>query len=112
MEKITCDWTQNELKAYILLYAAQTHYHETSKDREKIISLVSADIYNKIHKELDKDNDFQSIEKILCNIKKFNYTKNDIEMLINEIKDLFISEGEFDRLEEYLLIVLKRVLSS
>ena len=112
MKELTCDWTKEELKAYILLYAAQTHYHETSEDREKIISLVSADTYRKIHKEIDKDNDFQSIEKILCNIKKFNYTHNDIDSLINEIKELFIADDEIDHLEEYLLLVLKRVLFS
>lgn len=112
MNNNNCDWTKNELKAYILLYAVRTHYHETSEDREKIISLVSAETYHKIHKEIDKDTDFQSIEKIICNIKKFNYTHKDIDSLISEIKELFISEGEFDTLEENLLLVLKRVLFS
>ena len=67
-------------------------------------------LYKRIHKELDHDNDYQSIQKILHNVEKFNYSKDDLEGLISDIQALFNANGEHDVLEDNLLLALKKLL--
>ncbi|MEZ4936087.1 MAG: hypothetical protein R2799_00685 [Crocinitomicaceae bacterium] len=110
MKDFTTDWTSDELKAYLLLYCTHCHIEETDEDKELIISKVDREIYKKIHKEIDKDNDYQSLEKILNTIKRLGYTENDINGLINDIKELFLSDGNFDTLEQNMLRQLKHLL--
>ncbi|MCB0478154.1 MAG: hypothetical protein KDC84_08325 [Crocinitomicaceae bacterium] len=111
MKDFTTDWTPDELKAYLLLYCTHCHIEETDEDKELIISKVDKDIYKRIHKEIDKDNDYQSLEKILNTIQRLGYTHDDIEVLIQDIKELFLQDGEFDTLEQNMLRQLKHLLN-
>jgi hypothetical protein len=104
------DWTREEFKAYLLLYAANANYFETEEEKERILSLVDAVDYKKIHKELDHDNDYQSIQKILHNVEKFHYSKDDLNSLISDIQNVFDANGEHDLLEDNLLLALKKLL--
>ena len=103
MEYIQTDWTKEEFKAYLLSYAANANYFESEEEKEKILEHVSKAQYKKIHKELDKDNDYQSIQKILHNIDKFGYDKEDLEKLIKDIQELFNADGNVDTLENNML---------
>ena len=110
MEYLQTDWTKEEFKAYLLSYAANANYFESKQEREKILEHVSKSQYKKIHKELDKDNDYQSIQKILYNLEKFDYSKNDLNKLVADIKALFAADGEVDLLESIMLLGLQKLL--
>ena len=110
MEYIQTDWTKEEFKAYLLSYAANANYFESEEEREKILEHVSKSQYKKIHMELDKDNDYQSIQKILYNLEKFDYSKNDLNKLVADIKALFAADGEVDLLESNMLLGLQKLL--
>ena len=110
MSEIKTDWTRPEFNAYLLSYVAQANYFESEEEKEVILSIVSNDEYKKIHRELAKDNDYQSIQKILYNIEKFNYSKDEIHLLIEDIQKLFLADGEVDLLESNFLLALKRIL--
>jgi regulator of sirC expression with transglutaminase-like and TPR domain len=110
MSEITTDWTRQEFKAYLLTYAAKANYFESEEETELILSLVSNDAYKRIHKEFDKDNDYQSIQKILYNIEKFNYSKDELHVLIEDIQKFFMADGEVDLLESNMMMSLKRLL--
>ena len=110
MSEITTDWTRAEFKAYLLSYVAQANYFESDEEKEVILSIVSNDAYKRIHRELAKDNDYQSIQKILFNVEKFNYSKDDIHVLIEDIQKLFLADGEIDLLESNFLMALRRIL--
>ena len=69
---------------------------------------MSKSQYNKIHKELDKDNDYHSIQKILYNLEKFDYSKNDLNKLVADIKALFAADGEVDLSESNMLLGLQK----
>lgn len=109
MENMTTDWTKAEFKAYLLSYAARSNFFESEEEKESILSYVNQDQYKRIHKELDHDNDYQSIQKILFNLEKFNYTKEDLNTLMKEIKSFLKSDGGIDTEEDGLLIGLKRL---
>lgn len=104
-------WTKKELVAYILLYTAHSNFEEDNKERNVIISKVDMQTFQKIHDEFDKDNDYQSIQKIMQGVKEHNYNADDLKLLFNDIKTLFLSDGEYDILERNMFLFLKKLLS-
>lgn len=111
MSEITTDWTKQEFKAYLLSYCAKSNFFESEDEKKEILHLVSNETYDKVHKELGRDNDYQSIQKILYNLKKFDYTKDQLDRLIEDVQHLFMSDGTVDLLETNMLSSLKRLIS-
>lgn len=110
MTEITTNWSLREFKAYLLLYAANSKYFETQEEKEMVHKIVDEDTYRQIHREIEQDNDYQSIQKILHNIKKFNLTQKDLDNLLSEIRSLFDSNHKPDLLEENMFLALKHLL--
>jgi len=110
MSEFQTNWTKDELIAYILLYAAKADYIETKEEQEIVLARVSKERFDKIHNELDNDNDYVSVQKISDTMHEFNFSNKDIEAIISEIKALFLSDGNFDVLEQNLFRGLKRLL--
>lgn len=108
---IAPNWTKNELVAYILLFAANSNYQESNHERNVIISKVDMTTFEKIHKEFDADNDYRSIQKIIAGLEAHNYSKDDLDMLFEDIKLLFWADGEFDIMEQNMMIYLKKILA-
>lgn len=108
---IDTDWDKKEFKAYLLLYAARANYFESEEEKDKIVSMVDYDTYHRIHKEIEHDNDYQSIQKILKNIEKFNYSKESLDHLIDDIQAVFDAKGEHNVLEDNMLLALKKLFS-
>lgn len=104
------NWTKAEFKAYLLAYCAQSDFVETEEEKEFILDLVSSETYRGIHRDLSKDNDYQRIQKIQHHLEKFNYSKNEIDVLLSDIKDLFLADGTIDILEENLFRALKKII--
>ena len=110
MNEAQTNWTRPEFKAYLMLYAANANFFESEDELEIIHKIVSNKEYKSIHKELEKDNDYQSIQKILFNVEKFNYSKNELDELVSDINSLFNADGEFDILESNMLLALKKLI--
>ena len=108
----TIDWTRDELVAYILLFAANSYFKEDNKERNIIISKVDRITFQEIHDEFDNDNDYQGIKKIMTSLEQHNYDKDDIEILMADIKVLFFSDGEFNILERNMLKSLERLFKT
>jgi uncharacterized protein YpuA (DUF1002 family) len=104
------NWTKSEFKAYLLSYAANANYFESEEEKEIIQKMVSHDDYIKVHRELSKDNDYQSIQKILHTLDRFNYTKDELHHLVDDINSVFNADGEHDVLEDNMLLTLKKFL--
>lgn len=109
--ELSCNWTKNELLAYTLLYAANSNFEETNTERNVIISKVDMETFQHIHDEFDKDNDYQSLQKIQNCLKKHEYTQDDINILFEEIRNMFYADGKFDVMERNTFMFLKKVLS-
>ncbi|MEO1032113.1 MAG: hypothetical protein AAFX55_11945 [Bacteroidota bacterium] len=108
----TIDWTRDELVAYILLFAAHSDFKEDNRERDVIISKVDMNTFQEIHDEFDRDNDYQSIQKIMTSLRQHNYDKDDVETLLADIKTLFFSDGEFNVNERNMLKALERLFKS
>ena len=103
-------WSKAEFKAYLLAYCAQSDFIETEEEKNFILDLVSSEIFKTVHFELAKDNDYQSIQKIQHHLEKFNYSINEIDTLLSDIKELFLVDGTFDILEENMFRALKKII--
>ncbi len=108
----TIDWTRDELVAYILLFAANSDFKEDNKERNVIISKVDMTTFSDIHNEFDNDNDYQGIQKIMTSLRQHNYDKDDVEILLADIKVLFFSDGEFNINERMMLKSLERLFNT
>ncbi|MFD1061862.1 hypothetical protein ACFQ1Q_01290 [Winogradskyella litorisediminis] len=104
------NWTKDELIAYTLLYAAHSDFKEDNHERNVIISKVDMQTFQKVHEEFSDDNDYQSIQKILASVKHHNYSIQNFNQLLADIKALFFADGDFDIREHSMLLFLKRIL--
>lgn len=110
MEDSATNWTQMELKAYMLLYCAYADFVITAEEKELIKSKVGLNEYQKIHKEFEEDNDYQRIQKINSTIARFEYSQEELDEIFQSIKSLFLSDGEMDILEKNIYRGLKKLL--
>ncbi|MDG1659657.1 MAG: hypothetical protein P8H56_13845 [Crocinitomicaceae bacterium] len=99
------------MKIYILIYCANADFSESKDELDFIKNKIQSSNFDAIHKEFDMDNDYQSLEKIKSTIDRFSYTKDETEVLKNEMKELFNSDENFDPLEQNMFLGLKNILS-
>lgn len=104
------EWTKEVLEGYIFIYVANADFQETYEEREIISDKIDAATSAKLHREFEKDNDIQSINKIQDTIARLKYTDAEKEHLIEEVKNLLKSDGEFDGAEQSIYSALKRVI--
>ena len=89
METVTLSWSYTEFKAYLLLYAADTNKIITEEEKEFIESQFDALLIKTMQKELDNDNDYERIQKIMAYIEQNHLTKKDLEGLLKEVEEIF-----------------------
>jgi hypothetical protein len=104
------NWTNDEFLAYTLLYAAHVDYYFDNEEKKLILSKVNKNVYKNILKELKKDNDYQSLQKILAYTDKNKFTNNEVDLLLYEIELLFMCDGEYDILEKNMMMNLAHLL--
>ena len=105
------NWTKKELQAYILIWCANADYMEDEEEKELILSKVDQNTSDKLHREFNKDNDYQRIEKINAALEALNYSKSGRNEIISEMKEMFEADGTFDSVEQSLLVGLKRIFN-
>lgn len=112
MEEYTTNWTQDEFKAYLLLYAALANQNVTEEEWEYIKSKFDEKTLKKITKEINDDNDYQRLQKILKTINQLNYTDSDIDELLEEVKFISTTDGTIDVVEQSTHSFLSRMLKN
>ena len=109
MEDLKVFWTKDEFLAYLLIYAAQANQIETEEEKEFIESRFDLKILKNIYKEINRDNDYQKIQKVMVYTYQNNYLSQDLENLLKEIKELLLCDGKFDATEQALYYYLKKI---
>ena len=108
MENIRISWSKDEFIAYLLIYAAQINQVETEEEKDFIESRIDSQILKKIYKEINNDNDFQRIQKVMVYTYQENYLSQDLDHLLKEIKELLLCDGKFDATEQAFSHYLKK----
>ena len=109
MENIRISWSKDEFIAYLLIYAAQINQIETEEEKEFIESRFDSKILKKVYKEINSDNDYQRIQKVMVYTYQENYLSQDLDNLLKEIKELLLCDGKFDVTEQALYHYLKKI---
>jgi len=110
MKEYETNWSKEELKAYILIYCSQADFVVSQNETDFIKSKINMDNFELINHEVINSSDYESIQKILQSIEKHGYSKNEKEILFQDIKDLFLSDGKYEILEQNLFRGLSRIL--
>lgn len=102
--------TKNEFYAYLLTYAVQADFHVSEDEKEFILSRIPEDLYNKVSRILDKDSDYEAIQRIVANVRAHNYDYENPEAVIRDIKEAMRSDGDMDATELAAFVGLRRLL--
>ncbi|MDX1348834.1 MAG: hypothetical protein R3279_01235 [Putridiphycobacter sp.] len=103
------NWTKNDLKTYTLIYCANADFTESKVEIDFIKSIIKNANFDQLHKEFELDNDYQSIQKMQAAIQENDYSDAEIDQLIADIKTLFLTDNDYDILEQNMLLGLKRI---
>jgi hypothetical protein len=104
------NWTKEEFRAYVMLYAAQSNFIETEEESKYILSKVSESLFNSIHTEIVHDSDPHCRIKITNYLADNDYAVSDKEMLLKDIKNVFFADGSVDILERNVFLFLKKII--
>ena len=110
MEEYNTNWTKEELKIYTLIYCANADLSESKIEVDFIKSKIQTSNFEKIHAEFEHDNDYKSIQKIKLSIEKHGYTNDETNGLFEEMEELFLSDNDYDIMEENLFRGLSHIL--
>lgn len=103
-------WTKEDLRTYLLIYCANADFHESKVEIDFIRSqTVDAD-FDQLHEEYNGDSDFQRIQKIRLAVKRFNYSKSELDALFAEINNLMSADKSKDILNENFVRELHHIL--
>ena len=80
MEDLRVSWTKNEFIVYLLIYAAQANQIETEEEKEFIESRFDLKMLKNIYKEINSDNDYQKIQKVMVYTYQNNYLSQDLAL--------------------------------
>ncbi|MEB8330699.1 hypothetical protein OO009_15180 [Flavobacteriaceae bacterium KMM 6897] len=103
-------WSKNELKVYILLLCAQADWDETPEEIAFIKSKTTPEIFDKIKKEANEDNEDISLDKIEAAIEEHRFSTLELIELKKEIQDIFISDKNFTLKERYIDEILDNLI--
>ncbi|CAL2102017.1 conserved protein of unknown function [Tenacibaculum sp. 190130A14a] len=104
------NWTKKELYTYLFIYCMNADFIEAPEELERITSRVDNETYQRMHAEFDADSDYASIQKVKESLVNLNISDAEIEVLFEEMKDLFLADGKYEILERNLMLGLKKVL--
>ena len=104
------NWSKEEFKLYLLIYAAQANLVEEEEEFDSIEAKFNKDDINRIYKDVKKLNDFHRCQIIIDFIKSNNFDQEELDNLLLEVEEVFKSDGKFDTMEQQSFYMLKKLL--
>ena len=112
MDKIKQDWTYNQFLAFLLLYCARADYSITDAEKKFIRSKTDNIDLKVIRDEFDKLPEYEIIQIILYFKEKYYNTPELRNKMYDDIKELFLADGNYTFNEENLFNAMKGLLDS
>ena len=111
MEAVNSTWSYDQFKTYLLIFAAESNQVITKEEKDYIEAQFDSLLIKTVQKEINKDNDFQRIQKIMAYIEQNNLSKTDLDGLLKEIHTVYQSDGEFDSVEQGVFQFLEKIFN-
>ena len=83
MDKVASNWNDEKFKAYVMIYAAQSDQVETEDEKDYLESNFDPSLLKEVYKEINQDNDFSRIQKIMSFVKAAE------QMVFSSLQKLF-----------------------
>ena len=109
MEAVNSTWSYDQFKTYLLIFAAESNQVITKEEKDYIEAQFDSLLIKTVQKEINKDNDFQRIQKIMAYIEQNNLSKTDLDELLKEIHTVYQSDGKFDAVEQGVFQFLEKL---
>ena len=110
MEAVNVTWSYDQFKTYVLIFAAESNQVITIEEKDYIEAQFDSLLIKTVQKEINKDNDFKRIQKIMAYIEQNNLSKTDLDELLKEIHTVYLSDGKFDSVEQGVFQFLEKLL--
>lgn len=104
-------WNKEEFETYVLLFAAHCNQLETEEEVAYILSKVGEMIYNKMHTEIVVSKEEESKRKIKDYLFVNQYSKEEKENLLKEVKEVFFADGTVDSSEKKTFTFFRKILN-
>ena len=109
MEAVNPTWSYDQFKAYLLIFAAESNQVITKEEKDYIEAQFDPLLIKTVQKEINKDNDFQRIQKIMAYVEQNNLSTTDLDGLLKEIHNVYQSDGKFDLVEQGVFQFLEKL---
>ena len=93
-----------------MIWSANADFIQHTDETDLILSKINHETYKTTKKEFHRDNDQQSIDKICESLERLDYSKGEINQVFEDMKELFMADGDFSSLEDNLSRGLKQIL--
>lgn len=103
-------WSYEDFLAFVLMYAAYADNELVQDEIDAMVEKVGKDREENAKKIMDKLSDSERIDLILSFREKFFPTKEDHEKLFADMKTVFLADGKYNQLEQFIMMYLKRIL--
>lgn len=110
METNHLNWSKNEFQTYLLLYCASADISQTAEELHYIKDHIAKSDFKTIHNVFNNDTDNQSLTRIEQYVKEYNYSSEDIQSTMKEVKELFKIDGDYSLMEKHLFNIIKSIL--
>lgn len=103
-------WSKEELKTYILILCAKADKVEAEEEIALIKTKTSNEIFDKMHRIFQNDDEDESLEKIENAMERQNYSELEICELKNEIQKIFAADRKIPMAESNLGRILENII--
>lgn len=109
MKETREDWTYSEFRTYLLLYAANADFIIRKEEKDVILEESNNKEYKKILKKFENDSDLEKIKTIMSFREKYFSTEEEVEKLLDEVKEVLFADDEFHYYERNFLMFFKKL---
>jgi hypothetical protein len=110
METDHTQWSKAELKTYILMLCAKADKLETEEEIALIKTKTSEEMFDKMYREFQNDDEDKSLEKIQDTLERQQYSEIELCKLKNEIQQLFAVDRKISMSESNLGRILENII--
>ena len=104
------DWTEDEFRAYLFLYAADSNFEYHAEEKSFIESKFDSDKLKKIKEQTDDLNDYQRSQIITEYIKMNDYNQDQLDNMLKQVKEVYLVDGKFDQYEQSIFNMLTKIM--
>ena len=103
-------WSYEDFLAFVLMYAAYADLEVLEEETDLIEQQVGHERTVLAKKIMDKLNDNERIDLIISFREKYFPTDEDHAKLFEDMKRIFLADGNYNQLEKAIMMYLKRLL--